>query len=76
VGNNNLFLEATHIVGFSISHKDKFFLHPFDNGTPFDIDGDRVQVLATPGHTLDSVSVVARVANLEQGPGASQNMCS
>lgn len=31
-GNNNLFLKAKHIVGFSISVKDQYFLHPFDKG--------------------------------------------
>lgn len=32
IGNNNLFTKATHIVGFSVSFKDKYFLHPFDKG--------------------------------------------
>lgn len=66
VGNNSLFLAADlHIVGHGIHTRDKWHIHPFtpaaaDGGTPFDIDGDRVQVLATPGHTLDSVSVRIR----------------
>ena len=32
VGNNNLFLNAKHIVGYCISFKDKYFLHPFEKG--------------------------------------------
>jgi glyoxylase-like metal-dependent hydrolase (beta-lactamase superfamily II) len=31
-GNNNLFLNAKHIVGFSISSKDLYFIHPFETG--------------------------------------------
>lgn len=61
LGNNNLFLKATHIVGFSIAFKDKFYLHPFDNGTEYEIDSNLVRVLPTPGHTLDSVSVEVKV---------------
>lgn len=32
IGNNNLFLEARHIVGFNISFKDTYYFHPFDKG--------------------------------------------
>lgn len=32
IGNNNLFLQAKHIVGFSVSFEDKYYLHPFDKG--------------------------------------------
>lgn len=32
IGNNNLFRMAKHIVGFSISFKDQYFMHPFDKG--------------------------------------------
>jgi glyoxylase-like metal-dependent hydrolase (beta-lactamase superfamily II) len=31
-GNNNLFLKAKHIVGYCVSFKDKYYLHPFDKG--------------------------------------------
>lgn len=31
-GNNNLFLNAKHIVGFSISCKDLYVIHPFETG--------------------------------------------
>ncbi|XP_059098363.1 metallo-beta-lactamase domain-containing protein 1-like, partial [Tigriopus californicus] len=56
VGNNNLFLKATHIVGHSMSHKDKYFEHDFD-ASSFTLSPG-VFVKATPGHTLDSVSVI------------------
>lgn len=32
IGNNNLFLMAKHIVGFSVSFKDEYYTHPFDKG--------------------------------------------
>jgi glyoxylase-like metal-dependent hydrolase (beta-lactamase superfamily II) len=32
IGNNNLFLNAKHIVGFSISCKDLYVIHPFETG--------------------------------------------
>jgi glyoxylase-like metal-dependent hydrolase (beta-lactamase superfamily II) len=32
IGNNNLFLKAKHIVGYCVSVKDQYFLHPFDKG--------------------------------------------
>lgn len=32
IGNNNLFLSAKHIVGFSVSYKDLYFIHPFETG--------------------------------------------
>ena len=64
VGNNNLFLNAVHIVGFSVSKGDKFYLHPFDEGIPYLIGGeddiDKIEVIPTPGHTMDSVSVIAK----------------
>ena len=34
-GNNHLFLKAKHIVGFCISERDRYFLHPFDQGITF-----------------------------------------
>lgn len=33
IGNNNLFLKAKHIVGFSVSFKEKYYTHAFDKGT-------------------------------------------
>ncbi|GLG99406.1 hypothetical protein R5R35_011079 [Gryllus longicercus] len=59
VGNNNLFLNAKHIVGFSISSKDTYFIHPFETGEPYVIDDD-IKVIPTPGHTLADVTVVVK----------------
>lgn len=56
IGNLNLFLKATHIVGQSISHGTKYFIHSFDK-IPYKIN-DNVEVIATPGHTHSDVSVV------------------
>ena len=62
VGNNNLFLNATHVVGFSVSKGDEYYLHPFDKGVPFLIgeknSADKIEIIPTPGHTMDSVSLV------------------
>lgn len=33
IGNNNLFANAKHIVGYCFSWKDQYFIHPFENGT-------------------------------------------
>ncbi|KAI5635737.1 metallo-beta-lactamase superfamily domain-containing protein [Phthorimaea operculella] len=59
VGNNNLFLNAKHIVGFSVSHKDKYIMHPFDKGEAYLIN-ENVKVLPTPGHTMSDVTVLAK----------------
>lgn len=32
IGNNNLFLNAKHIVGYCLSFRDQYHLHPFDQG--------------------------------------------
>lgn len=63
-GNNNLFLNAKHIVGFSISSKDLYFIHPFETGEPFIID-ESVKVVPTPGHTLTDVSVLVNTKDKE-----------
>ncbi|XP_045458696.1 metallo-beta-lactamase domain-containing protein 1-like isoform X2 [Melitaea cinxia] len=57
IGNNNLFLKAKHIVGFSVSFKDDYYLHPFDEGEEFKINNN-VKVIPTPGHTLTDVTVL------------------
>ncbi|XP_038207967.1 metallo-beta-lactamase domain-containing protein 1 isoform X2 [Zerene cesonia] len=58
-GNNNLFLKATHIVGFSISFKDKYYIHPFEKGEEYVIN-DFVKIIPTPGHTLSDVTVLVK----------------
>ncbi|CAH2236599.1 metallo-beta-lactamase domain-containing protein 1 [Pararge aegeria] len=57
IGNNNLFLKAKHIVGFSVSFETKYYIHPFDEGKEFVID-ENVKVIPTPGHTLSDVTVL------------------
>ncbi|KAL0851323.1 hypothetical protein ABMA28_007145 [Loxostege sticticalis] len=64
IGNNNLFLQAKHIVGFSVSFRDKYYMHPFDKGEKF-IVNDSVEILPTPGHTLSDVTVLVRTKNSE-----------
>lgn len=59
VGNNNLFTQAKyHLVGSSVFHKDSYFTTPLTEGKPHQVDGRDLYVLPTPGHTLDSVSVM------------------
>ncbi|XP_047508438.1 metallo-beta-lactamase domain-containing protein 1 [Pieris napi] len=58
-GNNNLFLKATHIVGWSISFKDKYYIHPFEKGNEF-IVNEFVKVVPTPGHTMSDVTVLVK----------------
>jgi len=55
-GNNNLFLDAKHIVGFCMSFKDEFFLHPFEQGKEYVID-DWIKIIPCPGHTNEDVSL-------------------
>ena len=61
IGNNNLFLNATHIVGKSVSKNDEYDLEAFDNDVNYIINED-IEILATPGHTLDSVSVKVKTS--------------
>ena len=56
-GNNNLFLKAKHIVGYSVSFKNLYFIHPFETGEPYIID-DNLKIIPTPGHTLADVTVL------------------
>ena len=65
VGNNNLFTGegVLHIVGWSVYCRDKYTDHPFNMGEVFRIDGEDLMVMATPGHTLDSVSVKVNTDN-------------
>lgn len=57
IGNNNLFLQAKHIVGQSVSFRDQYELHNFKD--PYVIE-DGIEVIATKGHTLGCVSVIVR----------------
>lgn len=58
IGSNHLFTKALHIVGFSISQGEKYFLKPnFSEGEEYAI-GKWIKVVPTPGHTLQDVSVI------------------
>jgi glyoxylase-like metal-dependent hydrolase (beta-lactamase superfamily II) len=57
-GNNNLFLNATLIFGHDISRGDLYIIHDFDS-EPYKID-DNIEIVATPGHTKQDVSVIVR----------------
>lgn len=59
VGNNNLFTGegVVHIVGWSVHTRDRYTDHPFHLGEAFRIDEEKLVVMPTPGHTLDSISV-------------------
>lgn len=61
VGNVNLFPAATLIVSYDVCDGDLYTFHPFAEGTPYKID-EEVDVIPTPGHTEQDVSVVVRTA--------------
>ncbi|XP_017783144.1 PREDICTED: metallo-beta-lactamase domain-containing protein 1 [Nicrophorus vespilloides] len=61
IGCNYLFQNATHIVGHSISHKVTYYDHDFSS-TEYQID-ENIKVIATPGHTLQDVSVIVQKGN-------------
>lgn len=70
IGCNYLFTATAkvHIVGTSVSHGESFYLHDFAAAAG-SADGDYiidegVCVRATPGHTLDSVSVLVEAADV------------
>ena len=53
-------IQAKQIVGQSISVRDCYEMHDFDGDGAYNLDGEkgRLRVIATPGHTLDSVSLI------------------
>lgn len=59
VGNLNLFLQSTHIVGTDISFKDDYEEFEFKEGKPYEIE-DNIDVISTPGHMNHDVSVIVR----------------
>lgn len=91
IGNNNLFLNAIHIVGTTVSDKHVYFIHDFSKGlfsilfqglstikNPFLESykiSDDIEVIATPGHTLTCVSVIVRNTNLLDNSGNSGSIC-
>lgn len=63
IGCNYLFLDAkVHIVGRSISNRCEYRAHSFET-SDYRID-DGIRVTMTPGHTIDSVSVLVENSNL------------
>ena len=66
IGSNHLFLRAKHIVGLHSNQADEYDLAAFDDGQPLDITED-VQAIPTPGHTLDSVSLIVKTGAENQG---------
>jgi glyoxylase-like metal-dependent hydrolase (beta-lactamase superfamily II) len=62
-GNINLFADdATLIVSYDISKGDLYTVHDFASGVPYAID-ERVQVLPTPGHSGQDVSVIVNTGS-------------
>lgn len=68
IGCNYLFLKAKeHIVGRGISNKDQY--RSVEDESKYQID-DGIYVIPTPGHTLDSVSLIVENSNLCEKPVA------
>lgn len=61
VGNNNLFPDATFIVSYDVCRGDVYTFHDFRGGRPYIID-ESIEVIPTPGHTAEDVSVIVRTA--------------
>lgn len=68
IGCNYLFLNAKeHIVGRAISNKDEY--RSIEDETTYDID-EGIYIMPTPGHTLDSISLIVENNNLCSKPVA------
>ncbi|NXT90996.1 MBLC1 protein, partial [Anhinga rufa] len=64
-GNVNLFPSATLLVGLDLSRGDGCYLpHDLAKGRPYVLHPGHLEVTATPGHTLNHVSVVVRGTSL------------
>lgn len=69
IGCNYLFLKAKeHIVGHAISNKDEY-RSLGDDTTTYSIDKG-IFIMQTPGHTLDSISLIVENSNLSSDPVA------
>ncbi|NWQ89715.1 MBLC1 protein, partial [Burhinus bistriatus] len=65
VGNLNLFPAATLVVGYDLSQGEGWFLpNGLARGQPYVLHPGHLEVVATPGHTLSHVSLVARATSL------------
>ncbi|OAD62304.1 Metallo-beta-lactamase domain-containing protein 1 [Eufriesea mexicana] len=63
IGNNNLFINAEHIIGTCIHRGDLFFDKNLKNGYKI---CPEVEVIATPGHTADDVTVLVEASISEK----------
>lgn len=57
VGNLSMFDKAVHILSYDVCEGDKYHMHDFKTGIPYEIDDD-VEVVPTPGHTGADISVI------------------
>ena len=63
VGNLNIFPKAMCMVSHDILNEEDIYAdlpENFKEGMPYCIDGENVQVISTPGHTSQDVSVIVR----------------
>lgn len=63
VGNLNLFDNAVQMVSHDILQEQDIYTdlpENFKEGAPYCIDGENIQVVCTPGHTPQDVSVIVR----------------
>lgn len=68
IGCNYLFISAEeHIVGRAISNKDEY--RSIEDDTVYEID-EGIRIIPTPGHTLDSISLIVENSNLSAKPVA------
>ncbi|XP_065347316.1 uncharacterized protein LOC135944368 [Cloeon dipterum] len=63
-GCNYLFTNAAHFLGQAVQRAEKYETTPLQNGNDYVIEPS-VKVVSTPGHTMDSVTVL-----VETGPDA------
>ena len=67
VGNLNLFDNAVQMVSHDILQERDIYTdlpENFKEGAPYCIDGENIQVVCTPGHTPQDVSVIVRGTGL------------
>ncbi|KAL0105026.1 hypothetical protein PUN28_016564 [Cardiocondyla obscurior] len=57
IGNNNLFLNATHIVGLTVQRNDVFYEKPQISNEDYELC-QGVKITATPGHTADDITIL------------------
>jgi glyoxylase-like metal-dependent hydrolase (beta-lactamase superfamily II) len=62
VGNINLFPNATLLLSYDVCKGDVYTFHDFAHGQSYRID-DAVEVIPTPGHTKDDISVVVETCD-------------